>query len=54
MAKITFIDAGGTERGVDAKLGSTVMEVAIRNAVPGIEARMRRRLLLRDMPCLCR
>ena len=38
MAKITFIDAGGTERGVDAKLGSTVMEVAIRNAVPGIEA----------------
>ena len=38
MAKITFIDAGGIERAVEAKSGSTVMETAIRHAIPGIEA----------------
>ena len=38
MAKITFVDSGGTERAVEAKLGSTVMEAAIRHSVPGIEA----------------
>ena len=38
MPKITFIDAGGTSRTVEADTGSTVMEAAIRNAVPGIEA----------------
>jgi ferredoxin, 2Fe-2S len=38
MPKITFIDANGTARTVEADVGSTVMETAIRNAVPGIEA----------------
>ena len=38
MAKITFIAAEGTRYEVDADNGSTVMENAIRNAVPGIEA----------------
>jgi 2Fe-2S ferredoxin len=38
MIKITFIDAEGTARTVDAEEGSTVMETAIRNGVPGIEA----------------
>jgi 2Fe-2S ferredoxin len=38
MAKITFIDPGGTERIVDAEVGTTVMEAAIKNGVPGIEA----------------
>ena len=38
MAKITFIDAAGTSRTVDAEVGSTVMETALKNAVPGIEA----------------
>ncbi len=38
MAKVTFIDAGGASRTVDAQIGSTVMETAIRNSVPGIEA----------------
>src|SRR5215213_3315762 len=38
MAKITFIDASGSSRTVDAETGSTVMENAIRNDVPGIEA----------------
>lgn len=38
MAKITFIDAGGTARVVEAEAGSTVMEAAIKNAIPGIEA----------------
>jgi 2Fe-2S ferredoxin len=38
MPKITFIDPDGTARTIDAEIGSTVMESAIRNAVPGIEA----------------
>jgi ferredoxin, 2Fe-2S len=38
MAKITFIDHEGTARSVEAENGSTVMESAIRNAIPGIEA----------------
>src|SRR3974390_3056481 len=38
MVKITFIDAAGTARTVDGEVGSTVMETAIKNGVPGIEA----------------
>ena len=38
MAKITFIDHQGTSRTVDGDIGSTVMETAIKNNVPGIEA----------------
>ncbi|CAG1004151.1 MAG: (2Fe-2S)-binding protein [Rhizobiaceae bacterium] len=38
MAKITFIASDGTTYNVEAENGSTVMENAIRNAVPGIEA----------------
>lgn len=38
MAKITFIDAAGTARTVEGEVGSTVMETAIKNGVPGIEA----------------
>ena len=38
MAKITFIDFEGTSRSVEGEVGSTVMETAINNGVPGIEA----------------
>ncbi len=38
MAKITFIGFDGTKYDVDAEDGSTVMEAAIKNGVPGIEA----------------
>ena len=38
MAKITFIDSTGTARSVDAEIGATVMETAIKNDIPGIEA----------------
>jgi 2Fe-2S ferredoxin len=38
MIKITFIDAEGTARTVEAEEGATVMETAVRNGVPGIEA----------------
>ncbi len=38
MAKITFVAHDGTRFDVDAENGSTVMENAIRNGVPGIEA----------------
>jgi 2Fe-2S ferredoxin len=38
MVKITFVDSGGSARTVDAEAGSTVMETAIKNTIPGIEA----------------
>ncbi|CDX26853.1 2Fe-2S iron-sulfur cluster-binding protein [Mesorhizobium sp. RCC_202] len=38
MTKLTYIAHDGTQFDVDAENGSTVMENAIRNAVPGIEA----------------
>ena len=38
MAKITYIDFEGTARTVEAEIGSTVMETAIKNNIPGIEA----------------
>jgi 2Fe-2S ferredoxin len=38
MAKITFIDAAGTSRVVEGKTGMSVMETAIKNNVPGIDA----------------
>jgi 2Fe-2S ferredoxin len=38
MPKITYIDTSDTARTVEAEIGATVMETAIRNAVPGIEA----------------
>ncbi|MEO1065754.1 MAG: 2Fe-2S iron-sulfur cluster-binding protein [Pseudomonadota bacterium] len=38
MAKITFITHDGTKHEVEAEGGSTVMEAAIKNNVPGIEA----------------
>jgi len=38
MPKITYIESNGTEHTVDAEVGATVMETAIKNAVPGIEA----------------
>ncbi len=38
MAKVTYIGADGTRYEVEAENGSTVMENAIRNGVPGIEA----------------
>jgi 2Fe-2S ferredoxin len=38
MPTITFIDAEGTSRSAEGEVGSTVMEVAVRNGIPGIEA----------------
>ena len=38
MPKITYIDATGKERVVEAKNGMTVMETAIKHNVPGIDA----------------
>ena len=38
MAKITYIDFEGTARTVEAEIGATVMETAIKNNIPGIEA----------------
>jgi ferredoxin, 2Fe-2S len=36
--KITYIDSDGTSRTVEAVVGVTVMETAIKNNIPGIEA----------------
>ncbi|GAB5375847.1 MAG: 2Fe-2S iron-sulfur cluster-binding protein [Acuticoccus sp.] len=38
MAKITYITHDGEEHKVDADAGATVMEIAVRAMVPGIEA----------------
>jgi 2Fe-2S ferredoxin len=38
MAKITYIEFGGTEHTVDVRNGLSVMEGAIKNNVPGIDA----------------
>lgn len=38
MPKITFIDVQGEARTVEGEVGATVMETAIRNDVPGIDA----------------
>ena len=38
MTKVTFINSAGQSRTVEAQVGSTVMETALRNSVPGIEA----------------
>ncbi len=38
MVKITYIDNDGESRSVNAEEGSTVMETALRNDIPGIEA----------------
>ena len=38
MAKITYIEHDGTEHAVEVKPGLSVMEGAIRNNVPGIDA----------------
>jgi ferredoxin, 2Fe-2S len=38
MTKITYVGADGTARTVNAEPGCTVMEAAIKNGIPGIEA----------------
>ncbi len=38
MATIIYIDNEGTERSIEAKNGETVMETAIKNSIPGIDA----------------
>ncbi len=38
MTRVTYIDAAGASRTVDAQIGATVMETALRGGVPGIEA----------------
>ncbi len=38
MPKITYMEQDGTRHDVEAKVGETVMEAAVRNQVPGIEA----------------
>lgn len=38
MVKVTFIDHEGVERSIDADIGASVMEIAIKAGVPGIDA----------------
>lgn len=38
MPKITYTDAAGESRTVEANVGDSVMETAVRNGVPGIVA----------------
>ncbi|MHA7870919.1 MAG: 2Fe-2S iron-sulfur cluster-binding protein [Hyphococcus sp.] len=38
MPKITYIEQSGVEHAVDAEVGISVMEAAVKNMVPGIDA----------------
>lgn len=38
MAKIIYVDHEGTERPIEATNGESVMEAAIKNSIPGIDA----------------
>ena len=38
MVQITYIEHDGTEHTVEAETGMTLMEVAVKNGVPGIDA----------------
>ena len=38
MPKIIFVDSEGTEREVEAAVGTTIMEAAVSNEIPGIDA----------------
>jgi ferredoxin, 2Fe-2S len=38
MPKITYVESNGTEHVVDAEAGLTLMEAAVTNSVPGINA----------------
>ncbi len=38
MVKITYTDSAGAARTVEGQVGATVMETALRNAIPGIDA----------------
>ncbi|MER0239022.1 2Fe-2S iron-sulfur cluster-binding protein [Fulvimarina sp. MAC8] len=38
MPKVIYVSSSGDRREIDAKAGTTVMENAVRNDVPGIEA----------------
>ena len=38
MPKITFIDSEGASRDVETKAGTSIMEAAVQNMIPGIDA----------------
>lgn len=38
MPKVTFIDSDGQPHSLDAGIGASLMEVAVKNMVPGIDA----------------
>ena len=38
MAKITYVEFSGTEHNIDVKPGLSVMEGAVKNNIPGIDA----------------
>lgn len=38
MPKITYVEASGTKHAVEAPSGQSVMEAAVKHAVPGIDA----------------
>ena len=38
MPKVTFIEHNGTEHSVDAEVGKSLMQIALDNLVPGIDA----------------
>ena len=54
MPTITFIEHDGQSHTVDAEIGATVMETALKNGVTGHRGGVRRLVHLRHLPRLCR
>jgi 2Fe-2S ferredoxin len=38
MVKVVYVEYGGTEHTIDVKVGQSVMEGAVKNNIPGIDA----------------
>jgi len=54
MPKITYVECSGREHRVEVPLGRSVMRGAVDNSIPGIDADLRWRMRLCDVPRLCR
>ena len=53
MPKITYIEATGEQRTIDVQKGLSVMEGAIQNKIPGIDADCGGGMAMCHLPCLC-
>ena len=53
MPKITYIEHNGKEHQIEMPVGYSIMEGAIKNSVPGIDADCGGFLRVCNLSCLC-